>query len=70
MSRRAVWSVVLLVSLGLVALSLGTGGGACVDSVDPAASSCTSQGAPLLVLAGAAGVVLSVVMLRRSPRSR
>ena len=70
MSRRALWSVVLVVALLVVVISVGTGGGTCVDAVDAAGSTCTGQGAPLLLLLGLAGAVVSVVQLWRSPRSR
>ena len=64
------WSLLLVGSLAVVTFALGSGGGSCIDSTDPAASACASQGSPFLLVAGVAGVLLSGAMLWRSYRSR
>lgn len=70
MFRFALWSAGLLASLAMVFAALGSTTGTCIDSSDPAASVCSSQGSPGLLLVGVAAVVLSTSMLWRAHRSR
>ena len=70
MPRVVTWSLVLVGSLVVVVLAFGSGGGNCVDSVNPAGSACMSGGAPFLLLVGVTGVLLSGAMLWRSLRAR
>ena len=68
--RVVKWSLLLVGSLAVVTLALGSGGGSCIDSTEPVASACASQGSPFLLVAGVAGVLLSGALLWRSCRSQ
>ena len=70
MPRVVRWSLLLVGSLAVVAFALGSGGGSCIDSTDPAALASASHGSPFLLVAGVACLLLPGVMLWRSYRSR
>ena len=69
MTRIALWSTGLAASVVLLVVAFGNQSGTCVDSVNAAASSCTSQGSGGLLLLGLVTFVLSVWMLRRAYRA-
>ena len=69
MTRLVMWWVGLAASVVLVAAALVSQSGTCVDSADPAASSCRGGFSGGLLLLGLAALALSVWMLRRTYRT-
>lgn len=70
MTRLVMWWIGLAASVVLVVAAFVSQSGSCVDSANPAASSCTSSGSGGLLLAGLAALTLSLWMLRRTYRTQ
>lgn len=69
MNRLALWWIGLAASVVMVVVAFASQSGTCIDSTDPATSSCRSGSSGGLLLLGLAALTLSVWMLRRAYRS-
>ncbi len=69
MTRVVGWWARVVASVALVVVALTNRSGACFDSADAAASSCTTTDSGGLLVVGLAAVGLSLWMLRRAYRA-